>query len=82
MKELSEQLTSQYKIKSKCPEKKTKNIAMRNHMLTYAKKDKILDAIRKNSIVIIQGSTGCGKSTQVIIDYNYFYVRYIHFIIS
>lgn len=42
-----------------------KRIAMRNELPVFAKKDEILDIIRKNSIVIIQGSTGCGKTTQV-----------------
>ena len=30
-----------------------------------AKKDAIVDAIRKHQVVIISGDTGCGKSTQI-----------------
>ncbi|MCJ7684724.1 MAG: ATP-dependent RNA helicase HrpA, partial [Desulfobacteraceae bacterium] len=30
-----------------------------------AKKDDIVDAIRKHQVVIISGDTGCGKSTQI-----------------
>lgn len=46
-----------------------KSIAMRSELPVFAKKDEIIDVIRKNSIVIIQGSTGCGKTTQVSKDY-------------
>jgi len=46
------------------------SIAMRSQLPVFAKKNVILDVIRKNSIVIIQGSTGCGKTTQVS---NYLY---------
>lgn len=38
---------------------------MRNQLPVFTKKNDILDLIRENSIVIIQGSTGCGKTTQV-----------------
>lgn len=31
----------------------------------YNQKEEIVDAIRKNPVVIIVGSTGCGKTTQV-----------------
>jgi len=44
------------------------SIAMRSQLPVFAKKNDILDIIRKNSIVIIQGSTGCGKTTQVSYD--------------
>jgi len=42
---------------------------MRNQLPVFTKKNDILDLIRENSIVIIQGSTGCGKTTQV--SYNF-----------
>lgn len=44
------------------------SIAMRSQLPVFAKKYEILDVIRKNSIVIVQGSTGCGKTTQVSYD--------------
>ena len=37
----------------------------RKELPVYQFKDDILDAIQKNNIVIIRGSTGCGKTTQV-----------------
>jgi len=44
------------------------SITMRSQLPVFAKKNDILDVIKKNSIVIIQGSTGCGKTTQVSYD--------------
>lgn len=38
---------------------------MRSELPVFTKKQVILDVIKENSIVIIQGSTGCGKTTQV-----------------
>lgn len=38
---------------------------MGSQLPVFAKKSEILEVIKKNSIVIIQGSTGCGKTTQV-----------------
>lgn len=52
------------------------SIAMRSQLPVFAKKNDILDIIRKNSIVIIQGSTGCGKTTQVSYDLYCFNVFY------
>lgn len=37
----------------------------RSELPVFAKKIEILEGIKQNSIVIIQGSTGCGKTTQV-----------------
>jgi len=34
----------------------------------YRKKEEILQAINANPVVIIQGDTGCGKTTQVGTD--------------
>lgn len=44
-----------------------KSIAMRSELPVFAKRDEILDVVNKNPVVIIQGSTGCGKTTQVSI---------------
>lgn len=41
------------------------NIKMRSDLPVYIKKCEILNLINKNPVVIIQGSTGCGKTTQV-----------------
>lgn len=38
---------------------------MRSKLPVFSKKTEILEVIKNNSIVIIQGSTGCGKTTQV-----------------
>lgn len=48
-------LTVQYK----------KRINDRVKLPIYHAKNEILDIIRENSVVIIKGGTGCGKTTQV-----------------
>jgi len=55
------------------------SIAMRSQLPVFAKKNNILDVIRKNSIVIIQGSTGCGKTTQVSFDWKIFCFNVFYF---
>ncbi|XP_060872355.1 dosage compensation regulator [Metopolophium dirhodum] len=63
--QLSEELAKDYAIKLNSSEGFKESIAMRSQLPVFAKKNDILDVIKKNSIVIIQGSTGCGKTTQV-----------------
>ncbi|XP_027854548.2 dosage compensation regulator isoform X1 [Aphis gossypii] len=63
--QLSEELTKDYNFKLNSSEDLKETILMRNQLPVFTKKNDILDLIRENSIVIIQGSTGCGKTTQV-----------------
>jgi len=42
-----------------------KRIKERSNLPIFKKKDAILDIIKDNSVVIIHGGTGCGKTTQV-----------------
>jgi len=42
-----------------------KRIKERSNLPIFKKKDAILDIIKNNSVVIIHGGTGCGKTTQV-----------------
>lgn len=63
--QLSEELTKDYHFKLNSSEDLKETISMRNQLPVFTKKNDILDLIRENSIVIIQGSTGCGKTTQV-----------------
>lgn len=65
MDQLSEELTNDYNTKLNSSEGLKESIAMRSELPVFAKKQVILDIIKENSIVIIQGSTGCGKTTQV-----------------
>lgn len=37
----------------------------RSNLPIFKKKDAILNIIRDNSVTIIHGGTGCGKTTQV-----------------
>ena len=39
--------------------------AQREALPVYAHRDALLDAIRSHQVVIVEGETGCGKSTQV-----------------
>lgn len=43
-----------------------KRIKERAKLPIFSNRHDILDIIRANSVVIIKGSTGCGKTTQVI----------------
>lgn len=43
-----------------------RRIEDRTKLPIYNKRHAILDIIRANSVVIVKGSTGCGKTTQVI----------------
>jgi HrpA-like RNA helicase len=38
---------------------------MENDLPIKAYKKEILDRIRKNQVVIVEGDTGCGKTTQI-----------------
>ncbi|GFY54117.1 ATP-dependent RNA helicase A, partial [Trichonephila inaurata madagascariensis] len=42
-----------------------KMLEIRKELPVYQYQDDILDSIRNNSVVIIRGATGCGKTTQV-----------------
>lgn len=37
----------------------------RQKLPAYQKKDEIVDLIRKHQVILIEGNTGCGKTTQV-----------------
>ncbi|XP_008183325.1 ATP-dependent RNA helicase A-like [Acyrthosiphon pisum] len=63
--QLSEELAKDYTKKLNSSKGFKESIEMRSQLPVFNKKNEILDIIRKNSIVIIQGSTGCGKTTQV-----------------
>ncbi|CAH1726470.1 unnamed protein product [Aphis gossypii] len=60
-----------YNMKKELDEKKQfsfnfqKRIKERSNLPIFNKKDAILDIIKNNSVVIIHGGTGCGKTTQV-----------------
>lgn len=58
-------MTRDYDLKFNSSEDFKRSIAMRKELPVFAKKDEILNVIQQNSVVIIQGSTGCGKTTQV-----------------
>lgn len=42
-----------------------KCLKTRSNLPIFKKKAAILDVIRDNSVVIVHGGTGCGKTTQV-----------------
>ncbi|XP_050427766.1 dosage compensation regulator [Adelges cooleyi] len=65
LKQLSEEMAKDHfeKFDSLCGLKES--IEERSALPVYANKNQILNTIKNNSIVIIQGSTGCGKTTQV-----------------
>lgn len=83
--QLSEELSKDYDVKLNSSDF-MQSFEMRSKLPVFAKKSEILEVIKKNSIVIIQGSTGCGKTTQVsnylyllnkkkfLIDKKYYYV--------
>lgn len=68
MDQLSNELTNDYNTKLNSSEDLNRSITMRSELPAFAKRNEILEIVKKNSIVIIQGSTGCGKTTQVSYD--------------
>jgi len=72
--QLSQELTNDYNLKIQSSEGLKESIAMRSELPVFAKRQEILDVIRENSIVIIQGSTGCGKTTQASRDLSYLFM--------
>lgn len=68
-------MTRDYNLK--LSEDLNENITSRSQLPAYGKKNEILDLIKKNSVVIIQGSTGCGKTTQVS-KYLYWIKLFVH----
>lgn len=71
MDQLSQELLNDHDVKMHSSEGLKESIAMRSELPVFFKKQEILDVIRENSIVIIQGSTGCGKTTQASEYYAY-----------
>ncbi|KAL5233320.1 hypothetical protein ACI65C_000730 [Semiaphis heraclei] len=59
------------KLKKEFDEKKQNSLTFqkrlidRSNLPIFKKKDAILDIIRDNSVIIVHGGTGCGKTTQV-----------------
>jgi len=54
-----------------------KRIEDRAKLPIFNKKHEILDIIRDNPVVIVQGGTGCGKTTQVSVHFIMFLSYYI-----
>ncbi|XP_050425485.1 dosage compensation regulator-like [Adelges cooleyi] len=62
--EMSEDLSKQFN-KHFHNSSLSKSLSKCNKLPIYSRAIEILDAIEKNPVVIIEGSTGCGKTTQV-----------------
>lgn len=54
-----------YKTKNQYSFTLKKRDNKRSRLPIFEKNKAILDIIRNNSVVIVQGGTGCGKTTQV-----------------
>lgn len=61
----------EYKIDTRKVEKEAKDKArkqmleQRKRLPVYERRDELLQAIAENQIIIVQGETGCGKTTQI-----------------
>lgn len=40
-------------------------LEFRQKLPAFGKKDEIIDAVTNNQVILIEGNTGCGKTTQV-----------------
>ena len=49
----------------------------RDQLPVFASKGEIMDAINNNSVVIIRGNTGCGKTTQVRINHVLYPLKFL-----
>ncbi|XP_075220513.1 dosage compensation regulator mle isoform X2 [Lycorma delicatula] len=65
MDEISADLGEGYRNKMQNDELLQKMNAERNQLPVASMKGKIMGAINENSVIIIRGNTGCGKTTQV-----------------
>lgn len=63
--ELNKQLLKGFSDKWDC-ERYLKMQELREKLPAYQHKEEILEAIEKNQVVLIEGNTGCGKTTQVV----------------
>ncbi|GFW90887.1 ATP-dependent RNA helicase A [Trichonephila clavipes] len=62
---ISNSLKEEYNQKLENNSTFQKMLEARKELPVYQYQENILDAIRNNSVVIIRGATGCGKTTQV-----------------
>uniref|UniRef100_A0A2L2YG33 RNA helicase n=1 Tax=Parasteatoda tepidariorum TaxID=114398 RepID=A0A2L2YG33_PARTP len=70
--DISAGLKKEYEERASNDSKFQKMLSARAELPVYQFKGEILEAIQNNSVVIIRGATGCGKTTQVpqyILDY-------------
>ncbi|KAH8613982.1 Double stranded RNA binding motifDEAD DEAH box helicase Helicase conserved C terminal domain [Trypanosoma vivax] len=63
--QLSQELVVKLREKLVSEEYRAKYAMQRERLRIYDKRDEILEAVGSNQIVIICGTTGCGKTTQV-----------------
>ncbi|XP_014281109.1 dosage compensation regulator mle isoform X2 [Halyomorpha halys] len=65
LEQLSEDLCSGARERLQSDSELQKMTAERENLPVFSMKSDIMDAINDNSVIIIRGSTGCGKTTQV-----------------
>lgn len=65
MEQISDDLLQIQKERLMTDNKLQNMIDMRNKLPVAAMKNQIMETINENSVVIIRGNTGCGKTTQV-----------------
>lgn len=63
--ELNEELLREFIDKANC-EAFLKMQESRENLPAHQHKEEILEAIKKHQVVLIEGNTGCGKTTQVV----------------
>lgn len=65
MEQISDDLLQGQKERLMTDNKLQNMIDMRSKLPVAAMKNQIMETINDNSVVIIRGNTGCGKTTQV-----------------
>ncbi|KAG9436729.1 dosage compensation regulator isoform X1 [Apis mellifera carnica] len=65
LEQLSDDLLHEQRERLQQNDNLQKSIKERSSLPVFLKKNEIMNAINENSIIIIRGNTGCGKTTQV-----------------
>lgn len=66
MDEISDDLLQGYRNRVQTDEKLQAMMQGRQQLPVFHMKNTIMEAINENTVIIIRGNTGCGKTTQVI----------------
>lgn len=65
MEQISTDLFNEWSERRKVDRELSQSLNERSKLPIFSMKEQILEAIDQNSVILIRGNTGCGKTTQV-----------------